>query len=182
MNSAHMYCPPGNGELLEMKVINPSCQVITEAYTFQRKYLCPAITRFANELGGKVVVMGSTLNNNHSQNLLNYRKQRILQDCLLWCDANSIFVKEAARVFTIYNEATNPEQNGFQGMLTLSNLNPDSLESVSLVLPKHLRENREYFILDKSGNWVPCKHQQMGNGIEILEEIRYMDSVYFLIK
>jgi hypothetical protein len=42
------------------------------------------MTRFENELSGRVVVMGMTVKGNLSQSLFNYRRKRLFEEMLLW--------------------------------------------------------------------------------------------------
>ena len=63
MPSAHMLAK-GNGILRELKITEEGVEVISEAYSFDKKFLSIAMTFFENSLGGRIVVMGMTLKNN----------------------------------------------------------------------------------------------------------------------
>jgi len=181
MPSAHMYACGRNGQHLRITVTDPRCEVISEACTFQKHPVAPAMTRFENELGGRVVVMGMTLNGNRSQSLLNYRRQRLLQDLLVWCGDRLAFAQEAPGVFTIMNEAKNPADSGFLGMLTLINLCEDDLDGLSLHLPPQWR-NAAFSILDTNGSWQECACTRTPDGIRLSDEIRYSRPVFLLVR
>ncbi|MCQ2735336.1 MAG: hypothetical protein MJ212_05255, partial [Alphaproteobacteria bacterium] len=169
MPSAHMLSPEGNGKLFEVKVIDSQCEVLTKDYTFEGKYICDSMTRFENELGGKIIVMGMTLRGNFSQSLLNYRRKRIFEDLLVWCDKDSIFVKDEPRIFIIANKAK-AGVSDLKGMLTLTNLSSDNLESLQIHLPKELLNNTEFMKLDINGKWIDANVTILDDGIVVDEK------------
>jgi len=182
MPSAHMLSPDGNGKMLKMTVTDEKCEVITEFYTFQKELVTPSMTRFENELGGKVVVLGITLDNNRSQSLFNYRRQKLIQEQIKWCNDKFIFVKEEPNLFLIENEAINPTESGFKGMLTLINLGEDSVSNVELHIPPRCKEIKSFFILDENAEWRPMKFEKTDDGIVINEKIDFLSPVYILVK
>ena len=150
MPIAHMYAPGGNGALLALTVTDPGAEVISEAYTFDQKLLCTAMTRFENALGGRVVVMGMTVKGNRSQSLFNYRRMRLFEELLKWCGADVPLVRGEPCVHLIFNRARAGED--FTHLLTAINLDDDALESLSLWLPQELRDKKlSYF--DRDGVW-----------------------------
>lgn len=181
MPSAHMFSPKGNGKLLKINVIDKRCEIISEFYTYQKNYISPAMTRFENELGGKVIVMGITLDRNNSQSLFNYRRQRLIQELITWCSDEFVFVKEAPDVFLITNKAVNPQESGFLGMMTLINLCEDTLNDTELHLPPQWK-NASFSILDKNANWHELNFIRTADGIIINEELKYIDPIYILVK
>jgi len=182
MPSAHMYAPSGNGRWYEMKITDEKCEVITEAYTFQKKLITPTMTRFENELGGRVVVMSLTLDGNLSQALLNYRRQRLIQRLLLWCCDKYVFVKENPDVFLIVNEPKNSENKEYLGMLTLVNLCADTIEKTEIHLPPHLNCAKDFCILNENGEWEKLSCGKCDDGIEINEKMEYCEPMYILLK
>ncbi len=181
MPSAHMFAPNGNGKLLRLTPISENCEVISELYTYDKKLISPAMTRFENSLGGKVVILGETLYKNVSQSLLNYRRQRLMQNLIQWCSDDFIMVKDDPCVYTIQNEATNPETSGFSGMLTLINLCEDELERVYLHLPEKWK-NAEFMFLDENGEWISLDISKTDVGVVVNKELASLEPMYILIK
>ena len=144
MPSAHMFAVGRNGYLPTLTVTDPKCEVLSDLVSYDRRVICPATTRFENELGGRVGVMGLTLYHesngsvNVSQALYNYRRQRLLQELVDWCGGEYAFAVGDANVMTVMNEPTHPEAVDFRALLTLVNLGSDPLEEVCVKLPKHL--------------------------------------------
>lgn len=191
MPIAHMFSPGGNGQLLALNPISEKTEIISDAYTFQNKHVAPAMTRFENSLGGRVVVMGMTLAGNRSQSLFNYRRQRLIQQLILWCSQRASapvhedipFVIGDARVFTIYNRG---KDDG--GMLTLINLSSDNLGSVALRLPalwtERLQNGRStdfrLAVLDEQGELRNAAYIFKGDALILREPLRYLDPVYLV--
>ncbi|MBE7052942.1 MAG: hypothetical protein E7391_01550 [Ruminococcaceae bacterium] len=181
MPSAFMLAPK-NGNLMEIKVTDKKCEVITEFFNFDKEYICPAMTRFENELGGKVVVMGLTIDRTNSQSLYNYRRQSLFNEMIKWMSDEYILVNKAPDVFTIVNEAKNPKEDGFYGMLTFINMCPDTLGTLDIHLPPKYKKLKEFLILDKNAVWKKANIERTDDGIIIKEEFNYTDPVYILIK
>ena len=179
MPAAHMFAA-SNGVLLEVKPTDPACEVISDAVSFREERLCAAMTRFQNALGGRVVVMGMTLENNRSQSLFNYRRQRLLQDLLVWCADRYVFVREAPDVFTIQNEARDPAASGFFGMVTLISLCEDPLDEVRLHLPPRWREAKAFRALDRAGRWQPVTCERDGCGLCVRRSLGYLEPLCLL--
>ena len=150
MPIAHMYAPKGNGTLFALSVTDPKTEVISEAYGFDKRPLCIAMTRFVNALGGRVVVMGMTVKDNLSQSLFNYRRMRLFEELLKWCGADLPLVRGEPCVHLIFNRARNGED--FTHLLTAINLGDDPLHSLSLYLPQELRE-KTMLLLGAEGAW-----------------------------
>lgn len=180
MPAAHMFSNGKSGMLLELKVTDPSTEIITEEYSFQRELNSVAMTRFQNELGGKIVVMGTTLERNRSQNLFNYRRQKLLHELLKWCSDSYIYTKDRANIHTIVNKSRN--QTEFKGMITLINLGDDTLESAALHIPPKWQDAKEFLLLDQKGNWVQGNTEFTGNQLIIREPFNHCDPIYILVK
>ncbi len=182
MPSAHMFSRGKNGKLLEMKIINPEVEIISEEYTMHKEFVSVAMTRFQNELGGKIVIMGMTLEKNKSHSLINYRRQHLFHEMLKWCSDSYVFAKNQPNIYTIVNEAINPEESGFYGMLTLINLGDDTLDNVTLHLPPKWQKATEFKLLDKNGKWVSGNIQKQKDELIIGEEFKHCNPMYILIK
>lgn len=180
MPSAHMLSLGGNGKLLDITIIDKNCEVLTKEFTFRKEFICNAMTRYENELGGKIVVMGITLSGNHSQSLLNYRRQAIFHELLEWCDEGIAFVKNEARIFFIMNEAKE-ENAGFLGMFTLTNLSADNLKKLYLHLPPKWMDNTTFSILNKNGEWDNIQVEIEEDGVIVHTEFDYLEPVYILV-
>ena len=150
MPIAHMYAPKGNGKLLELTLTDSGTEVISEAYTFDKKLITAAMTRFENSLGGRIVVMGMTVKGNMSQSLFNYRRKRLFEELLVWCGADVPMVRGEPNVHLIFNRAKTGED--FTYLLTAINLGEDTLESLSLYLPEDMR-GRTVLYLSADGEW-----------------------------
>ena len=182
MHRADFYAPRGNGSMHELIPQDPGCQIITRAVTFQQKPLGVAMTRFRNQLGGRVAVMGMGVFGNHSSSLLNYRRQQLIRELVIWCCDEFVMVRGNARVFAVMNEASDPEKAGFAGMLTLTDLNPDDLDSVTLHLPPKWRNYRTWQKLDRDGQWTDFPYSREGNTIRLEIPLRYARPEILLVK
>ena len=164
--------------MYRLEITDPDCERITEIVTFQQNPIAPGMTRFRNKLGGHVVVYASGVDGNASSSLFNYRRQKLFQELLLWCDDSIPFVRNEPRVYLIVNEA--PAEQDYQGVLTCINLCPDPLEKLELHLPPAWRENIIWKIMDREGLWQKASWQKTGDGIVLEHPLAYTDPVYFL--
>ena len=181
MTAPWMLAPLGNGMLPEITVTNPECEVITELYSYKKEHICPAMTRFKNKLGGKVIIMGLTIKTNGSQALFNYRRKKLLQSLLEnECDDFAL-IKDAPDVMIVENKAINPSQKGFREMLTIINACEDALEDVTIRLPSDLRDVKGVKILDKLGEWQDTDYSLTDDGIKINRELHYCSPMFLKI-
>jgi len=179
MPSAHMLAN-GNGEMLKMDITDSRCEVLTDMYTYDKRHVTPSMTCFNNSLGGTVVIMSITLLGNNSQSLLNYRRQRLIQNLIAeHCD-KLVFVKEAPRIFAIMNEATDPEKAGFSNLLTLINLSSDPVTDAQLHLPESWRKAEKVLIMTCDGEWAPCSCTFVDDGVVLGETIDYLIPTYLM--
>lgn len=181
MPSAHMWAVGKNGIQLKMTVTDSACQVVSELVTFQKEPVTPAMTRFENTLGGRIVVLGMTLDGNQSQSLFNYRRQRLIQQLLIWCNDSVAFVKDAPCVYTIMNEAKDPASSGFLGMLTLTNLSEDAVDTPVLHLPERWR-GKQFLQLDEKGEYQPLEAVPHEDGIQLNQPLPCLTPLYIIIK
>ena len=179
MPIAHMYAPKGNGKLLELAVIDTKTEVISEAYTFDERFLTAAMTRYENSLGGRVVVMGMTVKGNMSQSLFNYRRKRLFEELLVWCGAEVPMARSEPNVHLIFNRARKGEE--FSHLLTAISLDDDPISSLSLYLPEEMR-SRELLLLGKDGRWRNADAVISGTEAKIRLPFETCDPIYILFK
>ena len=174
MPSAHMYATGNNGQLLRLSACDGRCEVLSELRDFTGNCITPAMTRFKNELGGRVAVMGMTLYNppkkkrNLSQSLYNYRRQRLFAELVDWCGGQYVTVLDAANLFLVMNEAKHPDEAGFRIMLTLVNLGEDMLEQIDLRLPSSLLDLMSLEAIERDGVKARVKYELSGNRLSDL--------------
>ena len=181
MHRADFFAPGGRGKHYSLVPIDPGCEIITKLLSYKKEFISVGMTRFVNELGGKVVVLNQAICNNRSSSLYNYRRQKLFHELLIWCSDEYAFVKNEARIFLIMNEALDPETAGFRGMLTLSNLNPDPVEGFALHLPPAWR-GCEFLRLVPDGKYLPCPAAQTEDGAIFDFNIAYAYPEVLLIK
>ncbi len=181
MPSAHMYNPLGTGRMLGVTPTDEACKAVTGYYDFSRQLVTTSMTRFGNSLGGKVVVMGLTLDGNRSHALYNYRRKRLIDEMLVWADCDFAFVREAPEVFLIENRAKDAQKSGFKGMFTLINYCEDALDAVSLYLPEALRNSTQLSVLDENGAWQKADYALTPDGVLLKEKLNHLSPVCILV-
>ena len=182
MPSAHMFADGGNGKLLKMTITDSKAEVISEEYNYLKELISPAMTRFENSLGGKVVILGQTLNGNYSQSLFNYRRKRLFEVLLMWCDDKCLFVREEPNVFTVVNEAENPEEKGFRGIVTLINLGSDGISDATMHLPERWADAEEFYLLNQNGEWESAECINKNQELKLGFELNYCEPIYIMVK
>jgi len=182
MPSAHMFADGGNGKLLKMTITDSKAEVISEEYNYLKELISPAMTRFENSLGGKVVILGQTLNGNYSQSLFNYRRKRLFEVLLMWCDDKCLFVREEPNVFTVVNEAENPEEKGFRGIVTLINLGSDGILDATMHLPERWADAEEFYLLNQNGEWESAECINKNQELKLGFELNYCEPIYIMVK
>ncbi len=182
MPSAHMFAMGRNGKLLRMEITDENCEVISEMYNFKRECICPAMVRFENSLGGRVVTMGMTLENNISQSLFNYRRRTLIQHLIKWCSDSYIFVENEPNIHTIVNVAKNPKNSGFELMITLVNLGEDDAENTKLHLPKQWEKLSEFFFINRKGEREKLDCTKKVNELIINTPLTYCEPLYIIAK
>lgn len=180
MHAAEVYCGGRNGTSMEIKVTDPKVETITELCSFRKEVKCPGMVRFENELGGRIVVLGQTIEKNLSQSLLNYRRQHLFHALIKWCSDSYVYVENEPNIFVIMNEAVDPESAGFKGMLTLSNLGEDTVDPVVLHLPPQWQGIASLKKLDANAQWVPAKWEKDGDRLILSEPLHLCDPMYLI--
>ena len=178
MTSAHMLART-NGVMRKMIIEDVDCDVITEMYTYDKRLVGPSMTRFKNSLGGVVVVMGITLDKNHSQSLYNYRRQRLIHSLITEHSDTLAFVREAPRVYVIMNEAKTPCD--FKHILTLINLSSDALYNAQIHLPEKCKNFANAYTLGLDGEWLPLGYTRTDDGITLDDPLQYLEPMFIML-
>lgn len=179
MPPAHAYAPPGNGKWLKLNITDNKCEIVSGAYTTFDKLITPTMTRFENELGGKIVVMSLTLDGNNSQALFNYRRQRLIQNLISRCSDKYVYATENPDIFLIMNEAKDTSDD-FIGMLTVINLNEDDLGKLEFHLPSHWKNAEKFRILNANGEWKEALFEKTNDGVIIINNFDFCEPVYIM--
>lgn len=180
MPAANAYSPVGNGIQRKIEIIDPECRVVTELCNTQNEAICPAMTYFENSLGGKVCVMGMTLDKNNSQALFNYRRMRLIQRIVRMNDDSIAMVREAPDVFLVQNTATDKE-GSLLGMLSIINLCEDSLDGTCISLPKKWVGSK-VSLMDEHGSWKCVNTTAEGEDIAVNIPVDYLSPLFLLFE
>lgn len=177
MPGANCYSCKGNGTLFNMTITDARCEAVTETYDFNDDLITVSMTRFENDLGGRVVVIGTSIEGNQSQSLYNYRRQKLIQDMVIWLGGDYVMVKNDPRIYPIMNQLKN-EDSDYYGMLTLENLSEDPRSSIILHLPEVWRKPSSVSVLERDGKWSDVNFIHTDDGMEILHELPYLAPMY----
>ena len=177
--SGYGYSPTGVKGRYYLTPNDEGCEVIADLYDSYGKCVSVATTIFKNCLGGKVIIFGATLGARYT---LGYREQKLIQHLMLECDDDVAFAMKDPNLYTIMNEAKDPEKSEFMGMLTVTNLCEDDLSEFLLHIPKKWLGFGELLSLGKDGEWTPIKYELDGQTLTVKEELRYLDPMYILVK
>ena len=181
MPAANVYAGGKSTPPLAIRVIDAKVEVITQVCNFRKEVVCPGMVRFENELGGKIVILGVSMEKNLSHTIYNYRRQKLFHEMVKWCSDSFVFVENAPNIYTIMNEAVEPEKCGFMGMLTLCNLGEDPVEGAMLHLPPQWK-SANFKLLDRYGQWQPVDWERTETGLIIGCILEHCDPVYILVE
>lgn len=177
MTSPWMLAPRGNGWMPKLTVTDPDCRVITELYNGEHELITPAMTKYQNTLGGTVIVMGLTVENNGSQALFNYRRKHLLQTLVTECCDEYCLVKDAPDVMIVENVAKD-ETCGFRELLTVVNMCADPLDELALHLPPRLRDLSGLQMMDENGAWQDAAYRRTDDGIVVAAPVAHCQPLY----
>lgn len=181
MTSAYHWCPHGNGVNRYLTPNNPNCELVTELYSARREFISAAMTFFENDLGGRIVAMGTTLKGNSSQNLFNYPRQRLLQDLITRCGGEYVFARHAPRVHCTMNEFSDDTEEMI-GMITLISYCPDDMSRFELYLPEKWRKASEFLTIGQNGQYEKLSFTATEDGISVGERLRHNRPLYIIAK
>ena len=181
MPIAHAYACGRNGKLLKLSIIDDKCQAVSNAYAFENEFITTATTYFENQLGGKVFVMGMTLKNNVSQSLYNYRRKRLINGLLVKCGCDFPIAKDSPNVHLVFNKVKDGAVADFKYMLTAINLGDDTVEKLSLYIPKNMEGLSPYY-LKMDGSWEKADFTLSPGRADFNYPLECCESLYLLFK
>lgn len=181
MDGCFAYSPYGNGTLFKLKPMTADTEIMTDLSDFKGKCFGIGMTRYENTQGGRVAVMAMSVKNNLSSSLFNYRRQRLIQQLIVWLGENNIvYVKERAKILCILNLPSERFRKEFLGVVTLINLSPDNCESVELRVPDKWRENCKIKYLNNEGIWENVSNEYKDESIKIIHPVSIGEPVYLM--
>ena len=179
MPAAHTYANGKNGIPRTMTPIGEKTEIISEIYSSDRKPITVAMTRFTNEWGGRVVVMGMTLKGNGSQALFNYRRMTLFNQLLLWCNEEIPFVKGEPYLHLIVNKGGSNKDFSYQ--MTVVNLGEDPVNGAEIYLPEFMR-HKEILYLTVDGTWKKADVDETKNGMILKHSLEICEPLYIKLK
>ncbi|OQA83999.1 MAG: hypothetical protein BWY31_02620 [Lentisphaerae bacterium ADurb.Bin242] len=183
MDGCFTFSPYGNGSFQQLKPLSSKTEAVTELLDFRDHPFGIGMTRFENSLGGRVVLLAQGVKNNLSSSLFNYRRQRLIQELVVWLGAEEIvYVKECARVFCILNRPTEKFDHEFYGVVTLIDLSPDPLESVELRIPADWCGKCKIELLDIDGKWKKASFEFGEGSVKILHPMTICEPLYLAFR
>ena len=153
-------------------------EIITEFLNSKNEAFYPALTRFENRLGGRIVVMAYNLNDNYinsrSISLFNYVKKELIRQMIEWLgkEALPVFVKDIPNTYCIFSHS---KSNDY-AIIVVTGLNSDTFDSFSLdVAPEWI--SSEIQLLSSNGIWKTINVKKQGRTIKINEKVVLMNPV-----
>ncbi len=179
MPAAHTYAKGKNGIPRTMTPLGEKTQIISEVYSCERKPFTAGMTRFENELGGRVVVMGMTLKKNGSQSLFNYRRMKLFDQMLLWGGEEIPFVKNEPYLHLIANKGGSNKDFSYQ--MTVINLGEDTVSGAEIYLPECMR-NKELLYLTVDGSWKKADVTVTEESAILHHPLEICEPLYLILK
>lgn len=179
MPAAHTYAKGKNGIPRTVTPLGEKTQIISKVVNCDKLPFTAGMTRFENELGGRVVVMGMTLKGNGSQSLYNYRRMTLFDQLLLWCGEELPFVKKEPYLHLIANKGGSDKDFAYQ--MTIVNLAEDTVSEVELYLPMPMR-GKELLYLTAEGRWEKAKTVETEDGILLRHPVELCEPLYLKLK
>lgn len=162
------YAPSGSEAAEYAKLELDGAEMLTSYRGPGQRVLQPGLTRFVNELGGRVAVMGCSVSNN-SSNLYNYRKKAILARLLEWLNGEPLdaVIRNAPNAWMLFNK------NEERAIMMVTNLSPDEIECPAIALaPKW--QHCSVAELDESGEWKPSEARVEEGTLRLPGPARYL--------
>jgi hypothetical protein len=119
--------------------------------------------------------------NTYTQSLLSYVRQRLFGRLISEMTDDIAFVKDSPRVFTFMNVPKSGDAD-FIGIISHINLGCDTLDSISLALPKDFAGASEVLSLGLDGLWHSVPFERTEDGAKIDVSLPYLDGVHLMFK
>ena len=177
--SGYGFSPTGVKGRVTLPPNNENCEIVADLFNSRGECVTVASTIFKNSLGGTVIVFGAVLGAKYT---LSYREQKLIQYHLLQCSDDIAFAVGDPNLYLIMNEAKNPEESGFLGMLTVSNLCEDDLKKFSLHIPSKWLGFTELLAIGQDGELYPVKYELDGQTLTVKENLNYLDPISLVVK
>ncbi len=181
LNFASVFASGGEAKAVRITPISDDCRVVTDAVGSKDGAVCPGMTIFKNSLGGTVVILGMCIANTYTQSLLSYVRQRLFGRLISEMTDDIAFVKDSPRVFTFMNLPKSRDAD-FIGIISHINLGCDTLDSISLALPKDFAGASEVLSLGLDGLWHSVPFERTEDGAKIDVSLPYLDGVHLMFK
>ncbi len=157
-------------------------EVITDFIDSKNKPSSAGMTRFENELDGRIAIMAFNLSDEYvctrSISIFNYSKKEIIRQIIEWLDKKPlpVFVKQIPNTFCIFSRS---KSNDY-AVVVIIGLSSDSFDSFSLdVAPEWI--NSQFKLLNQNGEWVRAQIEKKDRTIKINAKLSLMDPVILML-
>jgi hypothetical protein len=161
----------------QMKALG-GAEVITEFLNSRNEPFYPALTRFENNLGGRIAVMAYNLNDNYintrSISLFNYTKKELMRQMIEWLGKEPlpVYVKDVPNAFCIFNRSKTADYS----IVVVTGLNSDTFDSFTLEVAPEWQDSRIQ-LLNSKGIWETVKTVKHNRGFRIEKGVSVMSPV-----
>ncbi len=158
-------------------------EVITEFLNSRNEPFYPALTRFENRLGGRIVLMAYDLNDNYintrSISLFNYTKKELIRQMIEWLGKEPlpVYVKDIPNAFCIFSRS---KSNDY-AIVVVTGLNSDVFNSFSLDIAPEWTDSKIQ-LLNSEGVWQTIHVKKQNQTITINEKLAVMNPVILKFK
>jgi len=153
-------------------------EVITEFLNSRNEPFYPALTRFENNLGGRIAVMAYNLNDNYintrSISLFNYTKKELMRQMIEWLGKEPlpVYVKDVPNTFCIFNRSKTADYS----IAVITGLNSDTFDSFTLEVAPEWQDSRVQ-LLNSKGIWETVKTVKHNLNFRIEKRVSVMSPV-----
>ena len=153
-------------------------EVLTEFLNSRNEPFYPAMTRYKNNLGGRIAVMAYNLDDNYinsrSISLFNYTKKELIHQVIEWLGREPlpVYVRDIPNVFCIFNRS----QSDDYSIVVVTGLDSDTFDSFVLNVAEEWVESKVQ-LLNSKGLWDTIKIEKQERGLKINEKLALMNPV-----
>ena len=170
----YAYAPSGSEGAQYAKISLDGAEALTMYRGARDAVVQPGMTRFVNEFGGRIVVMGCSYLN-ESSNLFNFRKKELMRGVFAWLNGDKplpAVTLKAPNAWLLFRS------NGTEAMLMATNLSADVQENLEIALSEEWRD-KNVLLMDANGKWQTAQNTAIQNGILTISGINmgYMKPV-----